>query len=406
MSTVFIISEYNPFHNGHAHQIKRIREELRPDAVVSIMSGNFTQRGAPAIADKFRRARLAVLCGCDLVVELPAVYATSSAEFFARGGVALAAALDNQGILSFGSESGELSKIITAARLLLNETDAIDAALRQGLDENLTYAGARSQAISKLMSRQGDPLNPSSPNDILAVEYVRASLGLGKDLKFHTVRRLGMGYHETSKAEGGSLYPSASFLRKEFKEGRMDSVVSGIPAKGQPYFEQDMRQHLLLEEDLLRQLILYRLGLFPGALDCLPEAGGGLGERILSLRQELASSSLDGFILKVKTRRFTYTRIRRLLLHLALGFDELDYAARRKSVPPYARILALNGTGQQFLARTRKTRQIPVIQSAKDVPAKDFRPDLSASRLYSLLNPAYADDADFTHRLRVVSDSF
>lgn len=410
MKTVFIISEYNPFHNGHAFQIQKIREELAPDTVIAIMSGNFLQRGSPAILDKFKRAKLALRGGCDLVMELPAIYATSSAEFFAKGGVYIANALDPHGILSFGSESGDIKKIITVSDTLLKEKDSLDPEIRNGLAKGYSYPRARSEAFLKITGRQDLTNNLQSPNNTLAVEYVKAALEMHSTLTFHTVTRVGMGYHETENRfletdDPKDHFPSATAMRQELAQGNLDFVLKGMPAANQRIFQNCLEQGLLLrDESRLKELVSYRLNLFPDAIKKIPEARDGLGERILNNKSRLDSQSLHEFALEVKTRRFTYTRIRRLLLHLALGFDELDYGARRQNPPNYCRILALNEKGQQFLKATRKTRGIPVVQSAKDVPETSFQPDLNASRLYRLLNPSYDQDQDFTNELRVDED--
>lgn len=401
--TVFIISEYNPFHNGHAHQIETIRRDLAPQTIVSIMSGHFVQRGEPAILDKFSRARLAIAGGSDLVVELPVIHAASSAEFFARGGTAIAAGLDPGGILSFGSESGDLEQIITVARTLTDHHATLDGAIREGLARGLTYPAARARALEQVLPDRDLADVLSRPNDILGIEYVRAAHSQGLSLGFHTLRRQGMGYHEdTPGASDPGHHPSATALRNAMRAGDFETVSRGMPPACRPIFDET-RPRLLLGESTLKHLIHYRLSLFPESLENLPEAAGGLGERIAGAAGMLPSHSLREFALAVKTRRFTYSRIRRLLLHLALGFDELDYDARRRQMPPYTRILALNAAGQAFLAKTRKTRQIQVIQSAREIDADLFRPDLHAARLYSLLQSALPADADFTHPLRVQS---
>ena len=401
--TVFIISEYNPFHNGHAHQIEEIRRSLRPDTIISIMSGHFVQRGTPAILDKFSRARLAIAGGSDLVLELPAIYATSSAEFFAHGGTSIAHCLDPKGTRSFGSESGDLDQIVTVARLLAEDHGSLDAVIREELAKGLTYPAARAQAIDQLTPEKDVSSLLSSPNDILAIEYVRAALNQGLSLDFHTIRRQGMGYHEThSNSKLEDNHPSATALRQSLLEHDFGRVLKGMPLACQALF-QDLKENLLLDESKLKRLIHYRLSLFPDAFANLPEAQDGLGIRMAKAADQLNHLSLHEFALAVKTRRFTYSRIRRLLLHLALGFDELDYDARRRQAPSYTRILALNEKGQQFLAKTRKTRDIQVIQSAREVPAKDFKPDLQAARLYHLLQPSLPANSDFTHALRVTT---
>lgn len=405
MPTVFIISEYNPFHNGHAWQIQKIREELRPQSIVAIMSGNFLQRGYPAILNKFQRAKMAVFGGCDLVVELPAVFATSSAEFFATAGVRLAQAMDPEGTISFGSESGDLHEIITVANLLLSQKQNLDQQIREELDKGYSFPKARLEAFRRV---NGDPSLArvlESPNNILAVEYVKAKLALDSPLSFHTVQRKGLGYHDCAfdSRDPTDQMPSATAIRRALEAGDLSYPLRAVPLPAHSLFKDYLADSLLIDEEKLKSLIQYRLYLQPQAVSLLPEARNGLAERILNNREKLTSLSLKDFSLMVKTRRFTYTRIRRLLIHLALGFDSLDYDTVRRSEPSYARILALNPAGQAFLAKTRKSRSIPLIQSAREIPAELFQPDQNASFLYSMLNAAYPQDADYTHQLNVVS---
>lgn len=405
MPTVFIISEYNPFHNGHAWQIQKIREELQPETIVAIMSGNFVQRGIPSILDKFRRARMAVLGGCDLVVELPSIYATSSAEFFATAGVRLAHAMDPDGTLSFGSESGNISEIVTAAELLRSRKPELDRQIREELDKGYSFPKARLEAFRKVSGSPALAAVLESPNNILAVEYVKAAMMMGSPLSYHTVKRKGLGYHDiaTNDTVPEDQLPSATAIRQALEQGDLSYPLMAVPESTRSLFESDLSDSLLIDEEQLKSLIQYRLFLQPEALSELPEAKDGLGERILNHREKLSSLSLQDFSLKVKTRRFTYTRIRRLLIHLALGFDAMDYDALRRAEPSYARILALNPAGQAFLGKTRKSRTIQLIQSAREIPVGTFRPDQNASYLYSMLNPTYPQDADFTHQLKVIS---
>lgn len=406
MPTVFIISEYNPFHNGHAWQIRKIREDLEPRTVIAIMSGNFLQRGTPAILDKFRRAQLAVLGGCDLVVELPVLYATSSAEFFAGGGVRLAQGLDPAGTLSFGSESGSLTDIVTAAGLLTSQKTELDRQIREELDKGFSFPKARLEAFRKVAEDPALAKILESPNNILAVEYVKAALTAGSGLSFHTVQRKGLGYHDTAPSGGDPAQelPSATAIRRALEQGDRSYPLEAVPEPIRPLFQGYLEDSLLGGEEPFKTILQYRLQVQPEALLKLPEARDGLGERILNHRRELSSLSVKEFSLKVKTRRFTYTRIRRLLLHLALGFDHLDFDSLRRKGPEYARILALNPKGQEFLARSRKSRTVHLVQSAREVPKDIFRPDENASFLYSLLNPAYRQDTDFTHQLKVLKE--
>ena len=212
MRIVGIIAEYNPFHQGHAYQIKKVRELTQADFILVSMSGNFVQRGAPAMFDKYTRAHAALLSGADLVLELPVSIATGSAEAFARGGVRL---LHDTGIvtdLCFGSECGDLSSLERLAAFLAEEPTDYKLYLQDGLKQGLSFPAAREQAV-----RLSDPYLPAEllgmPNNLLGLEYLKALHLYGSSIRPFTIQREGSGYHDTDVSSG--QYSSASAIRAE-----------------------------------------------------------------------------------------------------------------------------------------------------------------------------------------------
>ncbi|PKK38650.1 hypothetical protein ABB02_01956 [Clostridiaceae bacterium JG1575] len=399
MRAAFVICEYNPFHLGHAHHIKTLKTQCNPDVVVGIMSGNFLQRGTPALCSKFQRAQIALAGGVDLVLEMPLIYATSSAEFFARGGVGIASSFGENHLLCFGSESGSLEEIITAARLLLENKDSLDPLIRAQLKKGHRYPKAREEALVQLFGNEWAHGLLGQPNNILALEYAKEHLRRSSPLTLHTIPRQGMGYHE--EQEDPTLLPSATALRSALAQGNLDAVRSGMPEKAFALFQQALKERKLPEGDPLKDLLALTLTYHPESLMTLPEARDGLGERMLKARGILRHGTLKDFQAAVATKRYPNTRIQRLILHACLGLAALDYETERQRDPRYSLILSLNEKGAAFLAHTRGQRSLPIVQSLKNLPREWTAPDVRASECYHALDAAYDPLWDFTHPLRI-----
>lgn len=359
-----IIAEYDPFHTGHAHQISAVREILGEDcAVVCVMSGNWTQRGAPAIADKFSRARLALLGGADLVLELPLPYAISSAEWFARGGVSTLHAAGIITHLCFGSECGELSPLIQTAQCLDSEEYA--QALHTYLDQGLSFPAARQQAAMQLVGACADCL--SLPNNNLGVEYLRALNRCGSSIIPLTIQRQGAGHGEPPQ----NGYASATHLRQLLRENRWENAL--------PYlidYEADLlRSACLSDPQLAQRAVLYRLRQMSGDdLAALPDCGEGLSNRLHRAIQN--SGSVEEILTFAKTKRYPLARLRRILLWAYLGLALTD----RPDTPPYLRVLGMNKTGQTLLREINRQGTLPVLTK----PAHVRKLSESAQRLFDL----------------------
>jgi len=392
MKIVGIISEYNPFHKGHAYQIEKTKEDTGATHVVALMSGNFVQRGMPSIIDKYERAEMALLGGADLVLELPAVYALSSAEFFAEGAVRILDALKGVDFLSFGSEEGELKDLYTLADFLTKEPAAFKDFLRNELDSGKSYATARNIALKKFLPDVDEEII-QSPNNILGIEYLKALIRMDSTIVPYTLKRKGKGYHDLTLTE--SHYASATALRKGILEE--ESI--------EEYFPKDVFTYLarLKNEDYsftipedFKDLLLYRLMTDGGRLHHLPEANEGLDHRIMNHLHILREKSLEEFIDSVKTKRYARTRISRLLFQFLLSFDAEDIETLRRRTPKSVKILALNIKGREILSSLRKDKEIEIIHNF----GKRLDPfqsiDQKASSIYALKNKSYDPTRDFT----------
>lgn len=361
MKIAGIVAEYNPFHTGHAHHIAATRSLLGEDgAVVCVMSGNWVQRGEAAIADKWTRSSLALRGGADLVLELPTVWAASSAERFARGACALLDCLGVVDILSFGSESGGLEKLQSAADCLLSPQ--YEAALGGHLKTGISFAAARQRAVRACAGPAADCL--SRPNDILGVEYLKALKSLGSTITPVAVPRRGAG-HDAAGGEGG--FHSASALRKLMWEKRWEEVEPFLPEGGAELLRESGPAGL----DFCERGVLTRLkSMDRNAFDALPDSGEGLSNRLADAA--IRAASLEELYTLAKTKRYALSRVRRLVLWAFLGLSRAD----RPECPLYVRVLGMNGKGRAVLREMRKTCALPVI--TKPAGVKKLSADASA----------------------------
>lgn len=372
MKTVGIIAEYNPFHLGHKYQLQYAREVLGADFIVIAMSGDYVQRGAPALFPKHLRARSALLCGADLVLELPVSISTASAEFFAKGAVELLDQACAADILCFGAEAGENGLFMETARLLLEEPALYQETLKAGLKAGLNFPSARSKALLHYLSLQHSEYSAaefhdflSSPNNILGIEYCKAILKLHSKIMPAPLLRKGSGYHDTSLSSGNA--PSASGIRQLIKESCTDGFIGPgnpvlkaledyVPAQIYSLFSEALiRKNFLLEDDFDQILHYCLLSLEPEEMWQYLDVSPALARRItnnLSVYQGFLP-----FTELLKTKEMTYTRISRALLHLLLHI---------KKVPgtiPYARVLGFRKTAAPLLKKIKINSRIPLVTS-------------------------------------------
>ena len=334
MKIVGIICEYNPFHLGHKKQIRLIKENFGEDAaVVCLMSGNFVQRGAPAIFDKSARAKAAVLSGADLVLELPVTCALSSAEGFARGGVEILGKFCDY--LCFGCETGSEEMLTETARALLS--DEFKPLLRSELDSGVSFPAARAAALEK-MGLDAQILR--RPNDILAVEYCKAILSTGTAMKPFPIIREGSYHAETPDSEN----PSATALRRLISEHA--NWQDYVPEYTREVFENAPVHALEAAE---RAVLMKLRTMNDGEFEVLPYGSEGLWRKLMHASREEAT--LNGILAAVKSRRYTRTRLDRMVMCAFLGITKEMLAAEF----PYVRVLAFNDKGRSILKEAKQS---------------------------------------------------
>lgn len=338
MKTVGIICEYNPFHSGHQKQIDQIRERFGQDAViVCLMSGNFVQRGKPALFDKSFRARAAIDCGADLVLELPVPYALSSAEGFAAGGVSILSSFCDY--LCFGSESGNMESLMATANALLSPD--FSPALRHELESGCSFPVARQRALAQLGL---DTTVLERPNDILAVEYCKAILSQNSTMKPFPIQRLG-DYHDTAPDIEN---PSATALRQLID--RKESWDAYVPAPAQAVFS-DAPIHT---QEAGERAVLARLRTMSDQeFEALPNGSEGLWRKLMHACRSCAA--LEDILNATKSKRYTRTRLERMVMCAYLGITEQMMAAPA----PYVRVLGLRSAGIPALKKARESGIFP-----------------------------------------------
>lgn len=402
MNVSGIIAEYNPFHTGHLYHLKKTKQETGADYLVVVLSGNFTQRGEPAIFDKSIRARMALLCGADLVLELPAPFACGSAEDFAMGAVSLLHRLGAVTHLSFGSEAGELVPLKQAAKIALKEPPAYRKALKNALRQGLTYPQARSLAFHAAGLDERAAALVEQPNNLLGMEYSKALYRLESPILPFTLERKGNAYHDLELKAGN--YASASALRKAIARQFSPStsctaschrvweenpaVLEQIPSVLRTFYRPEICFPLYLDDfsSLLNYQILLSRGRISDFSDCSPELANRLE------KQALCPLSFTERIDSLKTRQYTYTRISRALLHLLFVLSREEIAAYRSTgYASYARILGFKQKAAPLLKEIKKRSSIPLISKAADAEkilseeAKNlWRRDIFCSQVYAV----------------------
>lgn len=351
MHVTGLITEYNPFHNGHLFHLKKARETAGADYTAVVMSGSFVQRGAPAVFDKYSRTRAALLSGADLVFEMPAPFSTASAREFASYAVALFTALGAVDSICFGSECGEIEPILRAARLLNEESESFKKRLQDFLKEGKTFPEARSAALAEEGAEEAKLL--SSPNNILGVEYCQAVLRQRSPLSCFTIKREGNGYHDPSL--NGAL-GSALAVRQALQSGTdVQALRFLLP---DPSFDSVCRSIPVFLDDF-SGLLNYRL-LTEQEPERYAEIRPELAARIKKLAPGFAS--FDQRIKELKSRQLTYTGVSRGLIHLILGIEQRQMDLFKEAgFAPYARILGFRKSAAPLLRRIKENSSIPVI---------------------------------------------
>ena len=402
MKVAGIVAEYNPFHFGHKYHIEKTKEMVSADAVIAVMSGNFVQRGEPALLDKNARARAAIKCGVDLVLELPVFYAISSAEIFAKGSIGI---LDATGIvdyLSFGSENGNIDELKKISDFLYMETRTYKKMLKEELAAGSSYPAAMSNALKKAMPEDDFDVGIlRKSNNILAIEYLKSLKRINSVIEPVTVKRFGQDYKE-GIADIKEGFASATAIRNlvygitDHNLNAFHSLKKFMPEDSYKIFLNEIKAgRVPVRIRDLENIFLWRIRSSPThELREIYGMNEGLENRIKKNAQYC--TDMGSLISSVLSKRYTEGTINRLFLNIILNITKQDAEMVKEAQEPgYIKVLDFSETGKKLLSKMRKSAKIPIITKPSDIKKMDSVPTIEilkainekAYDLYSLGYP-------------------
>ncbi len=394
MRAVGLVTEYNPFHNGHLHHLRESLQITAAEVSVAVMSGHFLQRGEPALVDKWVRTEMALAAGVDLVLELPLAFACNSAPHFATGAVQSLAALGVVDTLCFGSEAGDVCSLDKVASVLVERQEEIECLTAARLRDGVNYPTARSEVIAGLLPEVPAEIL-SSPNNILGIEYLKALRSTGSRIEPFTIKRLGAGYHDTDVT---ARVASATGIRKLIAEG--GNVGPLLPQPCWKILAEALQAGRNLDQERLSTALLAHLLQEPDTFRGIYLVDDGV-ERRLNLAA-LQANCFDEIVSVIKSRQWTMTRVQRILMYVLLQVKASQMKEFLRAGPLYLRLLGHSERGQKLLARARGRKTLPIIADPARATSRlskfyRHRPvlqrlaeemlhlDLRATRIYGLL---------------------
>ena len=382
MKAVGVIVEYNPFHNGHAYHLQQAKEVSGSEIVIAAMSGNFLQRGEPAIVSKWYRAKMALMGGVDLVFELPYQFATQKAETFANGAISLldAAGCDS---ICFGSESGNINAFLKTADKIERMQTQLDKEIKQSMKTGISYPRALSLAYDSIADST-DNVNLTTPNNILGYQYIQAIRSQKSALKPFTIARESAGYHDEHFASATIV--SATSIRKAIfsKENKIDSFI--------PSYTKELLNDYLTENGQLHQwedywpLLQFRLLQATAAeLKQIYEIEEGIENRLVKAATQ--AGSYQEFMEMVKTKRYTWTRLQRISTHILTNANKSEMRTEEEKVS-YLRLIGMSEKGKAYLNQQKTQFSLPLISKLSSYRHKEIDLDIRAARIYAAILPA------------------
>ena len=401
-----IIAEYNPFHNGHLYHLEQSKKETGATYTVAIMSGNFTQRGNTSIIDKWSKAESALHCGIDLVLELPVLYSISSAENFADGAIKILDSLKVVDYLSFGAETADVSTLNEIAKVLYTEPRKYKTFLSHELKKGLSFPKARENALMMYLNDIRRFTNViSSPNNILGIEYLKALLKYKSNIKPIAIHRTASGYNDLSYSDN---IASSTAIRNIMKNNGFDILRNLLPEPSYSILIKNLKQgHIVPDLSAFEKEIIYNLRKMDiSEIAELPDVSEGLEFALKNTAN--SCNTLNEFINIIKSKRYTNTRIQRILLYALLGITKKDMNLSKKT-SPYIRVLATNKRGKFLISEILKANpKLEIITSVKRYldsnPSKNYQlmlnQDIWATNVYTIGYEADSwNNLDFTKKI-------
>ena len=402
-----IIAEYNPFHNGHLYHLLKSKEKANADCTVAIIGGNFTQRGESSLIDKWTKAEMAIVNGVDLVIELPTLYSISSAENFADGAIKILNSLKIVDKLSFGTETEDLNKLNIIANILYNEPKEFKLMLEEKLSKGISFPRAREEALIQYLNDSSYSTILSSPNNILGIEYLKALKKHKSKIQPISIKRKDAG-HLTLDYNGEVT--SATAIRNLIKNNDTKRAKKFLTPPSYTILMDEIKNgHFVQDISLFENIIIYNLrNMTLTEISNLPDVSEGLENLIKKAAN--SCNTIDEFINIVSSKRYTETRIRRILLYSLLKITKKDINLSKK-ITPYVRVLGFNEKGKKLVSQISKANpKVPIITSVKKFidsnPNKNLQTlldkDIFSTNVYTL---GFSNDSwsnlDFTKKIHI-----
>ena len=371
-----IVAEYNPFHNGHLYHLQKSKELTGCDYSVAVISGNFTQRGSTSIIDKWSKTEMAILNGIDLVIELPTLYAISSAENFADGAIKILNSLGIIDYISFGAETDNIEVLENISDILYNEPDKYKKLLKKELKIGLSFPKARENAVinyltsSEELKKSDNKLDISnyenvlsSPNNILGIEYLKALKKYNSNIKVVSIPRKEVAYNSTNLSNN---IASSTAIREFLKNNDLDNIKKVMPKNCYSILNKNIKEgNIITDLKVFEKEIIYNLRkISVEDISNLPDVNEGL--EFLIKDASNSCNNLESLISLIKSKRYTSTRIQRILLYSLIGITKKDIEIA-KNTQPYIRVLGFNSNGEKLLTKiaTKENFYLPIITSVK-----------------------------------------
>ncbi len=395
MKATGVIVEYNPFHNGHKLHALAAKQETDADIVIAVMSGNFLQRGEPAFVDKWMRAEMALKNGVDLIFELPYAFATAHAPQFAKGAIQLLDAAHCQ-TYCFGSEEGQIQPFNNSMTLLHSHHTDYEQMIHDFISEGISYPKALNKAYDILTAKNNGPfVDLTQPNNILGFHYIQAAYQINSLMRPATIKRIGANYHDDTL--NAQTIGSATGIRKTFFDTKdLNAVQNFIPSHVYERLQTQQEKgisfgHWRTLYPFLRMTILRDT---PKRLAQIADVTEGIENLIY--RAAVKHENFDYFMESVKSKRYTWTRIQRMLTHILTGYT---YKMRADiEAPTYLRLLGMNQNGRRYLNRYKKDLKLPLVSKAAAFSNASLNLDIQTSNIYAVgLGTPAKVNADYTN---------
>lgn len=377
MKAVGVIVEYNPFHNGHLYHLQQAREQTQADVVIAVMSGNFLQRGEPAIVDKWARATMALAGGADLVVELPVLFSVQPADYFAKGGISLLQGLKCEAIC-FGTESGTAEDYELFAKRWHANNKHLQQVFQEEKNDGSTYAAQMSHVIEKITADL--TIDVHSPNTILGLAYAKENARYLEPMQLVPIQRRGAQYHDHTIASGS--FASATAIRKALrnKKSELSELEEVLPLSS----IRELEQHVEVDWQSFWPLLKYQILVqSPEQLREIYQMTEGIEYRLK--QKVLNADSFSAFVSEVKTKRFSWVRLQRLCVYILLQLKENE-VKKALSEPSVAHLLGFNKRGQAYLSEKKKSFSVPLLTRIHQKNNELWYSDIKAGRIYALAN--------------------